>query len=203
MMQNKPYIIGVTGGIGSGKSTVAKLLSELLNAPLIDADILSRKASETDNVKEQIKKQISSDVFDENNILNRKELGNIIFNNDKMRIKLNDIIHPQVRNMFFDFVNKYSNEKFIIYDCPLLIEADLTGDVDHILLVYIDYNTQVQRILSRDCTTEEDAISRINAQMALNEKIKFSNTVIYNDDTLDNLKKSVEFVCMQMREICL
>lgn len=202
MTQNRTFVIGVTGGIGSGKSTVSKMLSEMLNAPLIDADKLARDVTDTEYVKEQIKSQISADVFDENNVLNRKKLGDIVFNGDEMRTRLNGIVHPAVRKLFYEKVYECSEEKFVIYDCPLLIEADLTEDVDHIILVYIDKASQIQRIISRDLSTEKDAISRINAQMPMDDKIKFANTVIYNDSSFENLEKALKFVCEQLRGKC-
>lgn len=203
MKQNKTNIIGITGGIGSGKSTVAKLLAENLSSVLIDADKLSREVMTGEDIKEQIKLNISPDVFDENNILDRKKLADIIFNDDKMRNKLNEIVHPLVRELFWERVNENQNADFIIYDCPLLIEAGLTEDVDCIVIVYLDYETQIQRVMIRDKCSRDVAVSKINAQMDMDDKIKFGDFVIYNDSGIDELKKSIEFVGTFLRQSCI
>lgn len=203
MKQNNTKIVGITGGIGSGKSTAAKLLSESLSSVLIDADKLSREVMAGEDIKERIKLNISPDVFDENNVLDRKKLADIIFNDDEMRNKLNDIVHPLVRKLFWERVKENQNADFIIYDCPLLIEADLTEDVDYIVIVHLDYETQIQRVMNRDECSRDIAISKINAQMSMDEKIKFGDFVIYNDSGIDELKKSIAFVSTRLRQSCI
>lgn len=203
MKQNNTKIVGITGGIGSGKSTAAKLLAENLSSVLIDADKLSREVMAGEDIKEQIKLNISPDVFDKNNVLDRKKLADIIFSDNKMRNKLNEIVHPLVRKLFRERVNANQNADFIIYDCPLLIEAGLTEDVDFVVIVYLDYETQIQRVMSRDGCSKEVAVSKINAQMNMDDKIKFGDFVIYNDSGIDELKKSIEFVGTCLRQSCI
>ncbi len=189
-------IIGITGGIGSGKSTAAKLFSEMYQMPLIDADELSKEASERPEVVEKIKNTFGASCIDENNGIDRSKLAEIVFCNTGHLKKLNAIIHPIVMEKFkkqcFD-LQKAGNE-YIIFDCPLLIEEQLQDLVDFTVLIYADKETRIDRIMQRSQLTYEETLNRIEAQMDLDEKIPFSNIVIYNIGTIDELKTALKYL---------
>lgn len=185
---NRPYIIGVTGGIGSGKSTASQMLAEELGAFLIDADALSREVISYEKAEKRVKESFGEDLY-KDGILDRKALGDIIFSDPVKRAVLNGIIHPLVRERFLELVEENLDKDFIVYDCPLLIEADLQEDVDVTVLIYVDEDTQMDRLMNRDGLDRKSAYDRICAQMPLEEKIPLSDIVIYNDSTLETLRE--------------
>ncbi|MBO7700010.1 MAG: dephospho-CoA kinase, partial [Eubacteriaceae bacterium] len=107
------------------------------------------------------------------------------------RAVLNGIIHPMVKKVFRELTVEHGDNEYIIYDCPLLIEADLQHDVDLTLLVYVDEDLQLERVMTRDSLNKEDALAKINSQMKLEDKIPLSDLVIYNDSDLEDLKDRV------------
>lgn len=185
-------IIGVTGGIGSGKSTVCNIAARMYSVNIINADELSREAVEIPSVKQELSEAFGSKIFT-NGKLDRKKLAQIVFTDDSKREHLNNIIHPQVRAMFNDAVNNYRQAgcSYVLYECPLLIEANLIGDVDFVVLVYSDKENRIKNIIARDNTTLAHAEKRINAQMELDDKIKYADMVIYNNSGIDDLRNAV------------
>ena len=199
---NRPFIIGVSGGIGSGKSTVSAFMAKREDACLIDADLLSREAVADKNILSAIKKHFGIGVFDENGDLRRRELGRIIFSSPEEREFLNSLTHPYIRNRFFELVKENCDKKFIIYDCPLLFEASLCEDVDVSVLVFVSKEAQTERIMARDGFDREEALMRIEAQMDTEEKLKLADCVIYNDADLNALEKTCERLPDMLREKC-
>ena len=193
--------IGVTGGTGSGKSTFAKYLAECLNCPIIDADVLSRRASADKDVLETIRKTFGDEYITEDGSMDRKKMGALVFSDDSSREKLNGIIHPEVRRMFFLDCDRFeeNGEAFVIYDCPLLFECGLQNDVDKTVLVYTDDDTRRERIMERDSLTYEQAESRMASQMDQDEKLPLANIVVYNDSSLKDLEKAAEVTADEIR----
>lgn len=189
-------IIGITGGIGSGKSTAAQMFSEMYQLPIIDADVLSKEASERPEVVEKIKKTFGTSCIDETNGIDRAKLAEIVFCNTGYLKKLNAIIHPIVMEEFkkqcFDM--QKSGKEYIIFDCPLLIEEQLQDLVDLTVLIYANKETRIERIMQRSGLSYKETINRIEAQMDLDEKIAFSNIVIYNNGTIDELKTALKYL---------
>lgn len=183
-------IIGLTGGISSGKSTVANLIVAL-GIPVIDADIIARKVVEPGEAAyTEIVEHFGKDVLEKNGTINRKKLGDIIFNNEAERKVLNSIVHPAVRKQM-----KMEKEQLltagyetIVFDIPLLFESNLTHMVDKVLLVYVDEETQLERLMNRDEATKTDALSRIRSQMPLKDKIPLADEVINNNASIDQTK---------------
>lgn len=195
---NTSFIVGVTGGVGSGKSTVSSMLSQILPAYLIDADSISRQVSEMPATKDRIREAFGEGVF-AGSELDRKKLGRIIFSDPVKRSVLNGIIHPLVKNEFRRLCVEHAESEYIVYDCPLLIEADLQHDVDLTLLVYVDEDLQLQRVMSRDILDEAHALEKIRAQMRLEDKIPLSDIVVYNDSDLDDLRERVRAAADEIR----
>ncbi len=199
---SKPFIIGVSGGIGSGKSTASSFMAAGEDALLIDADMLAREAAADEHILSEIKKHFGDDIFDESGALKRRELGKIIFSTEQEREFLNSLIHPYVRRRFLELVEENSDKAFVIYDCPLLFEAALYNDVDVSVLVYVSKETQIERIMARDGFERKDALTRIEAQMDVSEKLKLADCVIYNDASVEDLKKACLLLPYMLREKC-
>ena len=186
-------IIGITGGIGSGKSTLSRLLSEIYSIDVIDADVLSRQVMEQKDTKQEIVDAFGRQYLNDDQTIDRKRLGETIFPDPALKQKLEKIIHPHVRKLFFDKIAKYraKNISYVIYDCPLLIEAELQTDVDMTVVVYADEETCIERIIDRDDLTNKEIKDRLNAQMKLEYKIPYADIVVYNSGTYDDLKNSI------------
>ncbi|WP_414046112.1 dephospho-CoA kinase [Macrococcus equi] len=185
-------VIGLTGGIASGKSTVAKYLSDQ-GFVIIDADIASRKAVEvgTEGLA-QIKKAFGDQVIRLDGSLDRKALGNIIFNDSSEREKLNKIVHPRVRDiMENEKQNALMQGKIVVMDIPLLYENHLEYTVDEVWLVYIPLNIQIERLMLRNNLSQKEAQARIASQMSLEEKKEKADKVIDNSGSIDALHEQL------------
>ncbi|SDZ32297.1 dephospho-CoA kinase [Proteiniborus ethanoligenes] len=204
MTQNKTKIIGLTGGIGTGKSTVSKIIQEK-GFPVIDADLIAR---EVVNIGEpayiETVKSFGETILRDDGSIDRKKLGSIVFNDTNLRHRLNSILHPQINKKMKEETFKYSLLYRVVFlDIPLLIEEleNLNSSgllFDEIWLVYADETTQLKRIIERDKTDLADAIRRINAQKSIEEKLKYADVVIYNTgsikELIDNVNKALEEV---------
>lgn len=185
--------IGLTGGIGTGKSTVSKILSAE-GFKIIDADLVSRDVLEKNpRILDIIRTQFGSGFFDWRGEFRRKEFGNHIFRFPKQRIKYEGIIIPYIKEEIETEFERYEKkgEKIVILDAPTLIENNLHLDMDYVILVVADNSVQIQRIISRDKLTKSDAVSRINSQMPVEQKKEFANILIDNNGDLIDTQKQV------------
>ena len=195
--------IGLTGGIGSGKSTVSFMLKEA-GFNIIDADIIARDVLvKYPEILERVRVEFGSGFFDWRGDFRRKEFGNHIFRFPKQRKKYEEIILPYIKREIYENIDKLEkkNADFVIVDAPTLIENDLHKDMDYVILVWVDNNTQIQRVRSRDSLMREDAINRINSQMPLDIKKDFANIVIENNDTLAKTKEQVDLLIEFLKSI--
>ncbi len=185
-------ILGLTGGIGTGKSTVANMLKKK-GIPVVDTDLISREVIEYPEIIEKIKLEISNEVFDFNNKLDRKKMSEIVFENQEKLKKLNEIMHPEIlKKMWLEVEKLKKNHKIIVLDIPLLFEINMEKEVDKILLIYASKEIQLKRIMERDCRSREEAIKIINSQIPLYKKREKSDYIIQNNDSLENLEKKLE-----------
>lgn len=174
--------IGLTGGIASGKSTVAEMIRRY-NLPIVDADVMARKVVEPgEPALEKIFQLFGEDMRAEDGGLDRKKLGSVIFKDEEKRNVLNQVLHPAIRKGMLDQAAAYKKQgsTHVVFDIPLLFESQLTHMVDQTLLVYVDAKTQLSRLVNRDGSTEEEALDRIQSQMPIEEKKDLADEVIDN-----------------------
>ena len=185
-------IIGLTGGIASGKSTVSKILQEL-GAHIIDADRIARDiVMPGSEALAEIAAAFGENVLDSEGALKRKELACIVFNDADALRRLNGITHPRIVGQIKDRILRHSSPTdVIVLDAALLFELNLGFMVDETWLVWVDHETQVQRLTQRESMTREDAHKIIRAQLSLEEKMKAADRCIPNNGTLEMLKESV------------
>jgi dephospho-CoA kinase len=183
-------VIGVTGGIASGKSTVTDILKKRFNYIIIDADQLARQAVAPGSpglIK--IISVFGQEVINENGELNRSLLGELIANDEQARKKLNAVVHPEIKKLYDQQIDFYrrSGIPTVFYDCPLLFETNLQNTVDETILVVADKEIRIGRLMERDKLTREQAIKRIDMQMSDEDKIGLADTIIENNGSLDDL----------------
>lgn len=188
--------IGLTGGIGSGKSTISFMLKEA-GFNIIDADIIAKEVlNKYPEILEKVRIEFGSGFFDWRGNFRRKEFGNHIFRFPKQRVKYEGIIIPYIKNEIYKEIEDLEQKgaDFVIVDAPTLIENNLHNDMDYVILVWVDNNTQVQRVRARDALSREEAMNRINSQMPLERKKDFANIIIENNDTLTKTKIQVDLL---------
>ncbi|MDQ6599897.1 dephospho-CoA kinase [Bacillus salipaludis] len=186
-------VIGLTGGIASGKSTVSNMFKEM-DITVIDADIEARLAVEKgEPAYNKIIESFGSDILLPNEEIDRQKLGSIIFHHKDKRQLLNEIVHPEVRKrMRQQMEAAISNqEKIVVLDIPLLFESKLTYMVQKTILVYVEREVQLQRLMERNQLSKDEAEARIHSQMPLAEKVKLADAVLNNNGTLIETKKQL------------
>lgn len=185
-------IIGLTGGIATGKSTVSNYLQDKYLLPVIDADIIAREAVMINSpIYWAIVDRFSEDILWDHGDINRVKLGDIVFNNQAEKTWLEKQIHPWVRQEIINRV-KELKESIIVVVIPLIFEAKMTDLVDKIWVVICEEEKQLKRLMMRNNLTEKEAIIRINSQLPLSEKIKLAHETIDNNDTLENLYQQID-----------
>lgn len=187
-------IIGLTGGIASGKSTVSNMLREK-GFPIIDADIAARAVVEPGQLAlQEVADTFGHDVLMADGSLNREKLGSIIFHDEAKRKQLNEIIHPAVRAWMMAERDKAieKGHKTIVFDIPLLFESKLTWMADRTVLIYVAPAIQLQRLMNRNGYTEEQASARIKSQMPIEEKKGLADDIIDNSGTREETAKQLE-----------
>ena len=192
----KKVVIGLTGGIGTGKSTVSQILKEK-NFPVIDVDLISHEVIKFPKVVEKIVENFGKEVLEYNNtgnwIVSREKLGRVIFGNREKRLILNSVMHPEILRIMREKILECKKENKIIFvEIQLLFEVQWEKEFDYILLVAAKRDMQVKRILGRDKRSEKEAWDIINSQMSLDEKRGKSDFVIENDGNIDDLNREVD-----------
>lgn len=180
-------IIGLTGSIATGKSTISEMFNQL-NIPVIDADKIAREVVEKgQKAFNTIVDTFGKEILHEDGSLNRKALGDIVFNDETERAKLNNIVHPAIREEMERQKQLHIDAKkpCIVLDIPLLFENKLEHLVDKIVVVYVSQSVQLERLMKRDNSTEQEALSRINSQIPIDEKKKLADATINNNGTIE------------------
>lgn len=188
------YVLGITGGIASGKSTVSQYFSER-NIPIIDADIVAREVVEIGTPGlSAIVASFGQEVLLEDGSLNRKKLGDIIFKDSDKRTLLNALLKEFIDQRIHELICYYRKETtpLVILDIPLLFEAGYEEMVDEVMLVFVSKEQQLDRLMARNDLTVEEAKARINSQMPLQDKTLLSDTIIDNNGTRDNTVKQLD-----------
>ncbi|MEI7523168.1 MAG: dephospho-CoA kinase [Mariniphaga sp.] len=177
--------IGITGGIGSGKTTVCEIF-KLLGIPIFHADQEAKYLQNNDLIiKNQIIKLFGEDIYTSEEILDRQKLATIIFNNKQALFAINEIIHPAVRQRFQNWTEKFQAVPYSLYEAAILFESGYASDFDLNILVLANEKLRIERVINRDGTTEEIVKQRIRNQIPDNEKIKLADFIIENN--ADNL----------------
>ena len=189
-------IIGLTGGIASGKSTVSKYLAEK-GFKVYDADKIAKDISGKKSVQEEIILTFGDKILDENGNIDRKKLKEIVFGDKEKLKQLNAIIHPKVIDFYKELKEK-NTDKIIIFDVPLLFESGIDKFCDKILVVISDYEIQINRIVERDKIDRDLAEKIIKSQLSNEERIKKANVVIENNSSLEDLFEKVERFCEEI-----
>lgn len=188
-------VIGLTGGIASGKSTVSRYLRER-GAAIIDADIIAKDLVARGNPAwREIVACFGEQVLDETGNIDRKRLGEIIFMDSQARKKLNSIVHPKVIEATKKRIRELQDKDdvpLVVVDAPLLLEAGMTDLVDEVWVVAVPVQEQVNRLVFRDKLSREEALKRINSQMPLSEKLAYADRVIDNSGSMEETIKTLD-----------
>ena len=201
-------VIGLTGGIVSGKTTVARMFKEL-GAKIIDADMIAREIVQPHKKAwKEIVENFGEEILKENQEINRKKLGNIVFSNQTKLNYLNKITHPVIienikmqLSQISQQATRDNKEIICIVDAPLLFEAHLAGIMDRNIVVYIPEKEQIVRLVKRDGISRPEALKRIRAQMSLKVKISLADYVIDNSLSPENTKQQVIQLWRKLNDI--
>ena len=183
-------VIGLTGGIGSGKTTVLRWF-ETQNIPCFESDAVAKTLLNS-SLKSTVSKSFGNNIYDSSGMLNRKKLAARVFNNSKELVKLNTIVHPAVENAFEDFKQKHKEDSIIIKEAAILFESGGYKNCDAIILVIASEESRIQRVLKRDKIKKKDVEARIKLQWPDDKKKVLSDYLIQNEyleTALDQAKK--------------
>ena len=181
-------VIGLTGGIGSGKTTIANYFASL-GVPVYIADDGAKRVMQSALIIDQVKNTFGRDIFD-GEVLNRAKLAQIVFNDKEQLAKLNAIVHPAVKQDFELWIQEYKSFDYVIYEAAILFESGRYKECDIIITVTAPEEVRIERVIQRDKTTREQVLSRMKMQWNDEKRISKSNFVINND----NLKIAKEEV---------
>jgi dephospho-CoA kinase len=195
-------IIGLTGGIGSGKSTVSQMFQRR-GARIVDADQIARQLVEPGQpALMEIVMAFGSQVLRPDGSLDRKRLGTLIFRNEEQRRRLNAIVHPRVVEEQTRIINQITREDpnaMVIIDAALLIEVGLHRNVEKLIVVYVPLKVQIERLMLRNRLSEAEALMRISSQMPLEEKAKIADFVVDNSGSPEETERQVEEIYQRLK----
>ena len=186
--------IGITGSIACGKSTVSDYLKEK-GYTIIDADKLGHVALTSEDVKRRLSETFGPNIL-VNNEISREVLGKLVFGNDNNLKKLNNIIHPKIKELILKLQEEHENEDLVFLDIALLYEANFVDLVEKVAVVYVDEDVQLKRLMTRNSLSKEEALKRIESQMSPQEKASLGDFVINNsyrkEDTFQQIDEILE-----------
>jgi len=187
---SRAFRVGLTGGIASGKSTVADFFAEL-GVPIVDTDLIAREVvSVGAPALEEIRAAFGSEAIASDGTLDRAAMRKIVFADDHKRRLLQNILQPRIRELAFQRADQVS-APYVIIVVPLLFESPMRNAMDRILVVDCTLETQLRRLLARDCETEEQAKKIIAAQATRDERLSIADDVIANDGDLEATRREV------------
>ncbi len=196
---SRPFCIGLTGGIGSGKSTATDIFSEF-GVPIIDADAISHEVVQAGKpALEEIANIFGIDVIGEDGELRRSYLRKLIFDDSSARRKLESIIHPQVNSEISRCI-KLVNYPYCIVSSPLLIESPSLHDIDRIVVLDVPESLQIERASRRDQSRKDEITKIINSQINRQDRLNAADDIIVNDKDLSFLRKQVESLHLKFLE---
>ncbi len=193
-------IVGLTGGISTGKSTVTQMFQSI-DIPVIETDKISKEMLKKGTEGyEEVVTTFSRSVLLTNDEINRKKLAQIVFSNPQRRKKLNSIVHPRVKSVVKTEIQKHKElgSKMIVLDVPLLFETDFIDLVDKTIVVYTTYKKQKERLMERERIDKDYAELKISAQMPLNRKVDLADYVIDNSDSILATRKEFNIIVSEL-----
>ena len=193
-------VIGLTGSIASGKSTVSTKLSELGYLVIDCDDINHRLLKKARPGYNAVVKEFGEEILDEKGHIDRKKLGSLIFNNAKLKEKLNQILHPLIKKRVIEEI-EIVNEGLVFIDCPLLFETDFHELCDLTVVVYVNMDTQIHRLMKRDNIIFPEALKKIYAQMPLDDKLTLADYVIDNCHSLGDLDWQIKQLLFRLERM--
>lgn len=186
--------IGITGSIACGKSTVSDYLIAK-GYTIIDADKLGHVSLTSNDVKRKLSEKFGDEIL-ENNEISREKLGKLVFGNDDNLKILNSIIHPKIKELILKLQEEHKDENLVFLDIALLFEANFVDLVEKVVVVYVDEDVQLERLMTRNSLSKEDALKRIESQMSPREKASLGDFVINNsyskEDTFQQIDEIIE-----------
>lgn len=192
-------IVGLTGGIASGKSTVSNYFREF-GAEVLDADVVAKELSEKEENVAKIIEIFGNEILDENGNISRKKMRERAFlEKDKLK-QLNELLHPQVIEVFKNKKENTKEDEIVIFDIPLLFEAGMESLCDTVIVVYISKRVQLERMMKRDRHGIDLAERIIESQMSMSDKIDKADIIINNNCTLEDLKNNVNVVYYNLQK---
>lgn len=197
--------VALSGGIASGKTTVSNAFAEL-GVPVVDADILSRKVVEPDSEGlSAVVDRFGQTILQTDGTLDRKQLRQIIFSEPTARAELEKIIHPRVRELTRQFLDhqKAIGSAYCIVVIPLLVETSQQQNYDHIVIVDVERQTQIDRLMARDNNSLEQAESILKSQASRKQRLAIADDVISNTETLDDTKKQVKVLHKKLTDLAI
>ena len=189
--------IAIVGNIASGKSTVENVLREK-GYKVFDSDIIAHEVLE--DLSGKIIKAFKDFDILENGKISRKKLGAVVFNNKNLKEKLENIVHPEIKNRIKKIFDENNSEKYVFVSIPLLFEVGWRNLFDKILFIYTEDKIRLNRLMQRNNFTQEEALARITSQLPQEEKAKCSDFVIENNRSIDVLQKYIERFIIQLED---
>lgn len=195
--EHSVFRVGVTGGIGSGKSTVCSILASM-GRHVLQADELARRLTDTlPEIRSEITSHFGNDIYRMDGNLDRKKLAGIVFSNPSERAVLDGIIHPHVFKAIDSETKRLSPARkvpYIVIEAALVYETGMDERLDHVIVVHADEEVRVRRVMERDGVTRDEVLLRLGSQMDQAEKVKLADFVIENSGTEEELRQRVIFV---------
>ncbi len=189
--------IGVTGGIGGGKSVVCEMFKKL-GVPVLSADEIARHVSETNaEVVRRIAQEFGPEFYTKEGLLDRKRMASVVFSDRKQKEKLNAIVHPFVIrriNEEMELIKRRTGAPFVIHEAALIYEAGADKDLDYVVVVDAEEEIRIRRVMKRDGVSREEVLQRINSQMPAESKRKLADFLILNNGNLKALEEKVKFL---------
>lgn len=181
-------IVGLTGGIGSGKTTVAEVFKKLDSVAVYIADVEARKImNSSDVIRTKLLQAFGKETY-KGSELNRQYLANTVFESEEKLTILNNIVHPEVKKHFLDFATRNTHKAYVLYESAILFESNSSQQCDFVISVFLDKEERIKRVLDRDKTTKKEVLSRINSQWKEDKKLLSSNYIIVNYAIQDTKK---------------
>lgn len=201
-LESRTKVVGLTGGIGSGKSTVARMLAER-GAAIVDADAIARRAAAPGTeTLERIRKEFGEDVIGPGGELDRQALGETVFIDQGALARLEAIIHPEIARMVASKIEEHKrrNAPVVIYEAALIVEKGLRENLDGLIVVSLPQDIQARRVMEREELSEEEVRARIKAQLPLERKVEVADWVVDNSGTLEETEVQVDEVWRAISE---